>query len=140
MNQQNSSQLENIRQQNIKGGGMQNRSGFHSNPYIDNRSMMMNENSTNLQNPYYNKSVNQLPNTQQTKSVTDSLLGSFDTENFVKGALIGAVGAYLLTNEKAQKTIFKGIAKTTNMFQASIEEIKERFEDAQAELEAEREA
>jgi len=140
MNQQNSSELEKIRQQNRNGVGMQNRAGFQSNPYINNRSMMMNEDSTNPQNPYYNKAVNQLPNTKESKSITDSLLGSFDTENFIKGALIGAIGAYLLTNEKAQKTIFKGIAKTVNMFQAGIEEMKERYEDAQAELEAEREA
>lgn len=85
----------------------------------------------NIQNPYYNTN-NQIPNNQSS-----SLLGSFDTANFIKGALIGAVGAYLLTNEKAQKTIFKGVVKATDMFQAGMEEIKERFEDAKAELEAE---
>jgi len=70
----------------------------------------------------------------------DSLLGSFDTTNFLKGALIGAVGAYLLTNENAQKTIFKTFAKGADMFSAGIEELKERMEDAKAELEAEQEA
>ncbi len=86
-----------------------------------------------MQNPYYNTN-NQIPNNQSS-----SLLGSFDTANFIKGALIGAVGAYLLTNEKAQKTIFKGAVKATDMFQAGMEEMKERFEDAKAELEAEEE-
>ena len=66
----------------------------------------------------------------------EHLLGAFNTKQFVIGALIGAVGAYLLTNEKAQKNLFKTIAKGTEMFQAGIEEMKERFEDAKAELAA----
>lgn len=62
------------------------------------------------------------------------ILGAFNTKQFVIGALIGAVGAYLLTNEKAQKTLFKTVAKGAQAFQAGIEEMKERFEDAKAEL------
>lgn len=69
----------------------------------------------------------------------EHLFGAFNTKQFVIGALIGAVGAYLLTNEKAQKNLFKTIAKGTEMFQAGIEEMKERFEDAKAELAAEKE-
>ena len=99
-------------------------------------------------NPYYklddkeqlvqDTPIVQSSSTQPTQSsITNSLLSSFDTEDFLKGALIGAVGAYLLTNETAQKTIFKTVAKGTQMFQAGMEEIKERFEDAKAELEAE---
>lgn len=132
---QNNSEMENMRQQN-----------FNTNPYVNNKIDTSGyENISQTQNPYYNNQVpnqmvNQVPNTQQPKTATDSLLGSFDTEDFIKGALIGAVGAYLLTNETAQKAIFKGVAKTTTMFQAGMEEMKERYEDAQAELEAEREA
>jgi len=66
----------------------------------------------------------------------EHLLSAFNTKQFVIGALIGAVGAYLLTNEKAQKNLFKTIAKGSEMFQAGIEEMKERFEDAKAELAA----
>ena len=66
----------------------------------------------------------------------ENLFGAFNTKQFVIGALIGAVGAYLLTNEKAQKNLFKTIAKGSEMFQAGIEEMKERFEDAKAELAA----
>ena len=86
------------------------------------------------QNPYINQDAQ---NDAQIAS-SNSLLDSFDGANFMKGALIGAVGAYLLTNENAQKTIFKGIAKTASMFQVGMEEMKERFEDAQAELETEK--
>mgnify|MGYP001422093245 CR=1 FL=1 len=88
-------------------------------------------------NPYYNTQINTDPT--QVVSPT-SLLGSFDTANFLKGALIGAIGAYILTNENAQKTIFKTIAKGGDMLNAGIEELKERMEDAKAELEAEKEA
>ena len=83
-------------------------------------------------NPYINKEVA----TQDTPLVSP-LLGTFDTKKFVIGALIGAVGAYVLTNEKAQKAIFKTVAKGSQASQMGIEEMKERFEDAKAELAAE---
>ena len=66
----------------------------------------------------------------------DSLLGTFDTKHFIVGALVGALGAYLLTNESAQKALFKTVAKGTQAFQPGIEEMKERYEDAKAELAA----
>jgi len=107
--------------------------GLNTNPYINNQTTNMAqtpaEQNTNV-NPYYNTNV-------QTPAQPTS---TFDTGNFLKGALIGAVGAYLLTNEDAQKKIFKTFAKGADMFGAGIEEMKERMEDAKAELEAEREA
>lgn len=60
--------------------------------------------------------------------------------DFVKGALIGAAATFLLTNETAQKAIFKAFAKATSMMQIGVEELKERYEDAKAELEAEEDA
>ncbi|AFL68887.1 hypothetical protein [Sulfurospirillum barnesii] len=81
-------------------------------------------------NPYIAKENTAVP------SSVNSLLGTFDTKHFVIGAVVGALGAYLLTNEKAQKALFKTVAKGTQAFQAGIEEIKERYEDAQAELAA----
>jgi hypothetical protein len=118
--------------------------GFNSNPYINQNQ----GSSQNMgQNPYYNDNAmnnnnsmnNQMPNQNpQQPSLMQSIYGDFDTSNFIKGALIGAVGAYLLTNENAQKTIFKGVAKGSEMFQAGMEEMKERFEDAKAEMDAEK--
>lgn len=70
-----------------------------------------------------------------TNTLSDQL-SSFNTNDFLKGALIGAVATYLLTNEKAQKAIFKTVAKGTKLFQTGVEEMKERMEDAKAELEA----
>jgi len=108
--------------------------GMNNNPYINNG---MNQQQKSIEqqpvtNPYYND--------QPMQPVQNSVTSSFDTGNFLKGALIGAVGAYLLTNEDAQKKIFKTFAKGADMFGAGIEEMKERLEDAKAELEAEREA
>ena len=107
--------------------------GLNKNPYINNQNQnanapqVQNEQVQN-QNPYINNQPSPKAN------------NSFDTGNFLKGALIGAVGAYLLTNEDAQKKIFKTFAKGADMFGAGIEEMKERLEDAKAELEAEQEA
>jgi hypothetical protein len=83
-------------------------------------------------NPYFLQTTQN----QQNPQVPTSTIMGIDTKNFLIGAAIGAAGAYLLTNENAQKAIFKTIAQGSSMFQAGIEEIKERFEDAKAELEA----
>ncbi|CZE47633.1 YtxH domain-containing protein [Campylobacter geochelonis] len=73
------------------------------------------------------------PNSQN--GVISQLFGSnLNTNDFLKGLLIGAAATYLLTNEKAQSAIFKAIAKGSEMFQAGLEEMKERFEDAKAEI------
>lgn len=86
-----------------------------------------------MENPYINKEVvsNVVPDIN-----TNNILSNIDTGDFIKGALIGAVATYLLTNESAQKAIFKTVAKGTELFQSGIEEMKERMEDAKAELEA----
>ncbi len=134
--------MMNQQQNNINNMRNMQQNGFNQNPYINNQNNNMLANDAAIvngtQNPYYNNQ--NLTQPQQNASTSNSLLGSFDTENFIKGALIGAVGAYLLTNETAQKAIFKGVAKTATLFQTGMEEMKERYEDAQAELEAESEA
>ncbi|MDY0321208.1 MAG: YtxH domain-containing protein [Arcobacteraceae bacterium] len=93
----------------------------------------------NKTNPYINtqNTANTMPKNPYINTATpDSILGAFDTKNFLVGAVIGVLGTYILTNENAQKTIFKTIAGGSQMFQAGIEELKERYEDAKAELEA----
>jgi len=107
---------------------MQQNKPFDTNPYIGQNNMNTNIGLQNT-NPYIN------PNAPVTNNT--NLLGTFDTNQFLIGALVGVAGAYLLTNEKAQKAIFKTVAKGGAMFSAGLEEMKERFEDAQAELEAE---
>jgi hypothetical protein len=57
-------------------------------------------------------------------------------DRFVKGLLIGAAAAYLLTNEDVQRTAIKGVVKVWSALQGGVEEVKERFRDAEAELQA----
>lgn len=91
-----------------------------------------------VNNPYIN-ATNPAPSADATaNSGVSGLLNNFDTNKFLVGLAIGAAGAYLLTNENAQKALFKTFAKGSELFTAGMEEIKERFEDAKAEMEAER--
>lgn len=55
---------------------------------------------------------------------------------FIKGALIGALAAYLLTNENFQQAAIRGGVKAWSLVQGGVEEMKERFRDAEAELHA----
>jgi hypothetical protein len=62
---------------------------------------------------------------------------SLFNERFFKGLLIGAAAAYLLTNENVQRTAIKGAVKAWSLLQGGVEELKERFHDAEAEIRAE---
>ncbi len=53
---------------------------------------------------------------------------------FLKGAALGAAAAYLLTNENVQRAAIKTSVKTWMMLQGGLEEMKERFKDAEAEI------
>lgn len=55
---------------------------------------------------------------------------------FIKGALVGAAVAYVLTNEKVQRGAIKGAVKAWSLVQGGVEEMKEKFRDAEAELHA----
>lgn len=61
---------------------------------------------------------------------------NFSNDRFLKGLLIGAAATYLLTNESVQHTAIKGVVKTWSLVQGAVEEIKERFHDAEAEIHA----
>jgi hypothetical protein len=63
-------------------------------------------------------------------------LFNFGNDRFVRGLLIGAAAAYLLTNEDVQRTVIKGAVKVWSTVQGGVEEAKERFRDAEAELQA----
>lgn len=53
---------------------------------------------------------------------------------FIKGALIGAAAIYLLSNERAQQGAIKTAVKAWSLVQGGVEEMKERFRDAEAEM------
>lgn len=55
-------------------------------------------------------------------------------DSLVKGLIVGAGAAYLLTNEKAQRTIMRTAVQVWALLQGGIEELKERLHDAEAEV------
>lgn len=61
---------------------------------------------------------------------------NLSNDRFVKGLLIGAAATYILTNESVQRTAIKGAVQVWSMLQGGLEEMKERFHDAEAELHA----
>jgi hypothetical protein len=63
-------------------------------------------------------------------------LFNFANDRFLRGLLIGAAATYLLTNEEVQRTLIKGAVQVWQTVEGGIEEAKERFRDAEAELQA----
>ena len=104
---------------------------------IENSRPKNNQTGVNInQNPYINQNFNPLQNPQQTNMPTQS---TFTSSDFIKGALLGAAVTYLLTNKNAQDTIFKAFGKGSELFSAGIEELKERYEDTKAQMQANQE-
>lgn len=69
---------------------------------------------------------------------TTSFLGlDVASSTFWKGALLGAGITLLVTSETVQKTVMKGITKMMTATSSGIEELKEKYEDAKAEVDAE---
>ncbi|WP_419767474.1 YtxH domain-containing protein [Arcobacter sp.] len=86
------------------------------------------------QNPYINQNANLMNNPQQ-QNIEQSQNG-FNTGDFVKGALIGAAVTYLLTNKNAQEKAMQVFGKGSELFQAGVEELKEKYEDMKAQMQA----
>ena len=84
------------------------------------------------QNPYINQGLNPLQNPQQVNAPKST----FSNGDFIKGALLGAALTYFLTNKNAQEGLFKAFGKGSELFSAGIEELKERYEDAKAQMQA----
>jgi hypothetical protein len=62
--------------------------------------------------------------------------GMLTNPAFLKGAVIGGLAAYLLTNDQVQQALIRNSVKVWALFQGGVEEMKERFRDAEAELHA----
>lgn len=76
---------------------------------------------------------------QQPAPATSSTFLGLDiaSATFWKGAIIGTGVALLVTNETVQKAVVKTVSKGMAAASAGVEELKEKFEDAKAEVEAE---
>ena len=145
-----------INQTNTNNSGTQNLDSLQSNPYINGTSQSnANQNSNAPQSTAFGTQNSQTQNTQgfgngfggtqntqaNTQGNATSALSSFfnsgnSQQDFLKGAFIGAVATFILTNKDAQKAIFKGFAKISSLFEMGIEELKERYEDAKAEVDS----
>jgi|GEM_PF-2908515 len=60
----------------------------------------------------------------------------FRNEAYLKGMLVGALGAVLLSNGEVQKKAMQSVAGLWSLLQGGVEEIKERFADVEAEMQA----
>jgi hypothetical protein len=56
------------------------------------------------------------------------------SNRFMRGLIIGAAATYVLTNEQVQRAAIKSAVKAWSTLQGGVEELKERFQDAEAEL------
>lgn len=97
-----------------------------------------------MQNPYINETASQSAPSAIDNAINNAAENlpfvpeNFNAAGFVKGLLIGGIATYVLTNPKAQECVFKAIVKGGALINAGIEELKERFEDVKAELEAQK--
>ncbi|MFT4080030.1 hypothetical protein [Rhodomicrobium sp.] len=72
----------------------------------------------------------------QQKATGGFFSSGFDIHNdaLVKGVVIGAGLTYLLTNETVQRNLIGAAVKLWSTLQGGVEEVKERFRDAEAEI------
>lgn len=109
------------------------------NPYYQNTGAtaqaMGTQQSATMQNPYYTQAPN--PALAQQSSTMDLIMGTTTNERLVRGLILGAAAAYLLTNENAQKAVIKTGMKLYGAVAGGVEEFKEKVMDVKAEMEAE---
>ena len=62
---------------------------------------------------------------------------NFREPNYLKGFVVGAGIAVLLTNPAIKKALVKGVVQVWGGLQSGVEELKEQIRDVQAEVEGE---
>ncbi|MCI7485389.1 MAG: YtxH domain-containing protein [Helicobacter sp.] len=114
----------------ISDTNLQNLDSIQDNPYIQ-------QEKANIGQAREEQANQQDKQSKNPKDVLSSFFNSGNTQqDFLKGALIGAVATFVLTNEDVQRAIFKGFAKFTSLLEMGLEELKERYEDAKAEVDS----
>jgi len=74
---------------------------------------------------------------QASVQSSPSAVGSwfaFTSADYLKGLVLGAGIALVATNPKVQKAVVSGAVKTWSAIQGGVEELKEKVQDAKAEL------
>lgn len=75
--------------------------------------------------------------TETAQKASNGFLGiDIHNDALVKGVVIGAGLTYLLTNETVQKNLIGAAVRLWSTLQGGVEEVKERFRDAEADLHA----
>ena len=69
-------------------------------------------------------------NSNLPQSVTNSLRSS----QFLGGLAVGSVLTLILSNQDVQRALFRGMARVATVARSGMEEMKERFHDAEAEV------
>lgn len=65
---------------------------------------------------------------------------TFSDSRYLKGFLVGAGAAVILTNPVVQKTLLKGVVKLWSGVECGIEEVKEQIKDFKAESDIKQES
>ena len=63
------------------------------------------------------------------------MLRTMTSGTFLVGLAVGALATYVFTNKAVQNALFRSAAKTVNVVKGGMAEAKERFHDAEAEVE-----
>ncbi len=59
---------------------------------------------------------------------------AFNDPGYIKGLVVGAGVAYVLTNPTVQRSLVKGAVALWSAVQGGVEEVKEQIEDIKAEM------
>lgn len=89
----------------------------------------------NNYNPYLNYANQNLAAQESQQKKTTEYKSQNSTAHFAMGIAAGAAVAYLLSNKKVQKGVAATGEKVWSAVRGEVEELKERLEDTQAELE-----
>lgn len=113
------------------GGVVPPQAGYYTQPYLHEQYQV----GPNLLNYGLGYPPFAVPAAADPASNSLNFLGmNLSDSQFWKGALIGAGVLLLLTNESLQKGLLKAGATAFSTAQRGVEELKEKFEDVQAEL------
>ena len=74
---------------------------------------------------------------QYQNTPANPLFRTMSSGNFLTGLGVGALVTLLVTNPSVQRAVFKTVARTSTAITSGLAEAKERFHDAEAEIEHE---
>lgn len=70
-------------------------------------------------------------------NTTSPMVRTLTSSNFLVGLAVGAVTTFVMTNPGLQSALFRTAARTATLVKGGLAEAKERFHDAEAEIQLE---